>query len=297
MLKLKKKLEKEEEVKDRLEKEIMEKLEKEETFNREVRERYGPQIELKLRKKMNLAVPDYLSRMDSKKDDIVPEPHQSEGSSGQVSGSSVVPKWKHPVMFTTPPKHTRLFGSSPKAPYAPSHNAAVSVASVGRGAPAKAMGYSGPKTSMPFATPGSATSTQPVPSQSGDCMKFLTSMKDKMVELNGHFESRFTQTAKDNILTSLSACGLTVDEQAINRLSLIPEDSFFRNMIQYFPQLKKLDPEAAATNIQTYINSCVNTWDKGSNFAKVKSALPIFKFISFSESANLYYYAKNCVSP
>ena len=105
-------------------------------------------------------MPDYLSRMDSKKDDIVPEPQQSEGSSGQVSGCSVFPKWKQdPVMFTMPPKHTRLFGSSPKAPYAPAHNAAVSGAGVGRGAPAKAMDSSGPKASMPFATPESATST------------------------------------------------------------------------------------------------------------------------------------------
>ena len=76
-----------------------------------------------------------------------------------------------------------------------------------------------------------------------------------MVELDGHFESRFTQTAKDNILTSLSVCGLTVDEQAINKPSSTPKDSFFRNMIQYFPQFKKLDPE-------TYVNSCVNMWDK-----------------------------------
>ena len=134
--------------------------EKEETFNKEVRERYGPLIELKLCKKMNLVVPDYLSRMDSKKDDIVPEPHQSEGSSGQVGCSLVVPNQKQDqVMFSMPPKCTRLIGSSPKAPYAPSHNAAVSGAGVGRGAPAKAMDSSGPKASMPFATPESATST------------------------------------------------------------------------------------------------------------------------------------------
>ena len=69
------------------------------------------------------------------------------------------------------------------------------------------------------------------------------------MELDGYLEHRFTTSAKDNILCSLSACGLTVDEKSINNPTSIPNDSFFRNMIQYFPQFKHLDPDVVATNI------------------------------------------------
>ena len=108
--------------------------------------------------KMNLVVPDYLTRLECKKEEVAPEPGQSEitlvGLSGQ-SGPSV-PKKKHKqVMFNTPPKGSKIVGSSLKAPYAPSHTPALSGAGAGRGAQMKAMGASGAKSSLLFTSPGS----------------------------------------------------------------------------------------------------------------------------------------------
>ena len=66
-----KKLEKEKDAHDKLEKDIRDKLEceKEEQFQKEICSRYAAEIELKLRKKMNLAVPEYLTKTDTKRED------------------------------------------------------------------------------------------------------------------------------------------------------------------------------------------------------------------------------------
>ena len=225
---------------------------------------------------MNLAVPDYLLNVSTKKEDISSETGQSESRS---IGTSVTPtlnvasKRKNvPIMFQTPPKRTKVVGSSLKGPYAasmPSTSAALlSSSGIGRGAPAKAMGAPSAKSSLPFTTSGSTQYSRPVPAPSNDCMKSLTpSKKDKMMELDGYLECRFTTSAKDNILGSLSACGLTVDEKSINNPTLIPNDSFFRNMIQYFPQFKCLDPNIAATNICQLL--CEYVGQEGTNFSKV----------------------------
>ena len=133
---------------------------------------------------------------------------------------------------------------------------------------AKAMGVPSTKSSLPFTTSGSTQYSHPVPAPSNDYMKLLTpSKKDKMMELDGYLECRFTTSAKDNILGSLSACGLTVNEKSINNPTSIPNNPFFRNMIQYFPQFKCLDPNIAATNICQFL--CEYVGQEGTNFSKV----------------------------
>ena len=66
-----KKFKKEKDACDKLEKDICDKLEceKEEQFQKEIHSRYAAEIELKLRKKMNLAVPEYLTKTDTKRKD------------------------------------------------------------------------------------------------------------------------------------------------------------------------------------------------------------------------------------
>ena len=171
---------------------------------------------------MNLAVPDYLLNVSTKKEDISSETGQSESRSIGTSVTptlNVVSKRKNvPIMFQTPPKRTKVVGSSLKGPYAasmPSTSAALlSSSGIRRGATAKAMGAPSAKSSLPFTSSGSTQYSHPVPAPSNDYMKSLTpSKKDKMMELDGYLEHRFTTSAKDNILGSLSACGLTVDEK------------------------------------------------------------------------------------
>ena len=88
-----------------------------------------------------------------------------------------------------------------------------------------------------------------------------------MIELDSLLDSKFTAMAKDNVLGRLSGCGLTVEEDAFKNIKSIPNDSFFRNFIPYFPQFKWQEPGVAAHNIHKLL--CAFMAAEGDNFSQV----------------------------
>ena len=187
---------------------------------------------------MNLAVPEYLNKTDTKR-----EESPAESTSGKQKGEQ--------VFYRTPPKRSKGIASSPKPP--PSQTSTLPSAGACKGAGMKSMGVasSAAKSTLPFAAPSSSPGFQhPVTSESQDHLKSLcVSRKNKMIEIDGLLDSKFSSTAKDNVLGGLSACGLTVEEGAFKNIKSIPNDSFFRNFIPYFPQFKQQEPGVAAHNI------------------------------------------------
>ena len=125
-----KKLKKEKGAHDKLEKDIHDKLEcvKEEQFQKEIHSRYAAEIELKLRKKMNLAVPKYLTKTDTKREDSPAESTSANQKSEQI-------------LYGTPPKRGKGIASSPKPP--PSQNSTLPSAGASKGAGMKSMGVAG----------------------------------------------------------------------------------------------------------------------------------------------------------
>ena len=172
-------------------------------------------------------------------------------------------------MYGTPPKRGKGIASSPKPP--PSQKSTLPSAGASKGAGMKSMGVasSAAKSTLTFAAPSSSSSFQcPVTSESQDYLKSLcVSKKTKMIELNSLLDSKFTAMAKDNVLGGLPACGLRVEEDAFKNIKSIPDDSFFRNFIPYFPQFKQQEPGVAAHNIHKLL--CAFVAAEGDNFSQV----------------------------
>ena len=103
-----------------------------------------------------------------------------------------------------------------------------------------------------------------------------------MIELDSLLDSKFTALAKDNVLGRLSACGLMVEEDAFKNIKSIPDDSFFRNFIPYFPQFKWQEPGVAAHKICKLL--CAFVAAEGDNFSQVI-------FLLFSK--NLFFRCRN----
>ena len=89
-----------------------------------------------------------------------------------------------------------------------------------------------------------------------------------MNELDKIFDSKLDNNYAESILRGLTALGLTVDEELLNNLDQIPEDSFFVHLIKYFPQFKKPGKSEAAVASDIRQSLCDYVSSESINFLK-----------------------------
>ena len=116
--------------------------------------------------------------------------------------------------------------------------------------------------------------TAPAPSISPDYLRSLSAVKQqKMVELDNILESGAKETCKESIKASLQALGLAVDEELLDNPEQLLKDSFFVQLIKFFPQYNKAGEleNAIAADIGTGLCDYVSV--ESTNFSKVSKRL------------------------
>ena len=155
---------------------------------------------------MDMSIPEHLlnpaSEVSVKDSDSTNT--QSTSSSKRTLSISASPARKHVKLQVPSPTHT----STPSG--------------AGKGM----VGKGGSKQSLTFQPPRSAAA--PAPSISPDYLRSLSAVKQKkMVELDNILESGAKETCKESIKASLTALGLSVDEELLDNPEQLPKDSLF----------------------------------------------------------------------
>ena len=94
-----------------------------------------------------------------------------------------------------------------------------------------------------------------------------------MVELDNILDSGAKETCKESIKASLTALGLSVDDKLLDNPEQLPKDSFFVQLIKYFPQYNKAGKleNAIAADIHTGLCDYVSL--EATNFSKVSKRI------------------------
>ena len=122
-------------------------------------------------------------------------------------------------------------------------------------------------------------SPRPVPVKSSKYLKSQARSKvKKMQDLDAVLESWLPDNYAEDILASLQVLGLTTDKDVLNDLTDVPEDSFFVQLIPYFPQCNKPGRLEKSVAAQICATLCDFVATEGHNYTKVISLC--FSFFS-----------------
>ena len=91
-----------------------------------------------------------------------------------------------------------------------------------------------------------------------------------MVELDNILESGAKETCKESIKASLTALGLSVDEELLDNPEQLLKDSFFVQLIKFFPQYNKAEKSENAIAADIHTGLCDYVSSESLEFHKSK---------------------------
>ena len=122
--------------------------------------------------------------------------------------------------------------------------------------------------SLTFQAPRSAAT--PALAISPDYLRSLSAVKQKkMVELDNILDSGAKETCKESIKASLTVLGLSVNDELLDNPEQLLKDSFFVQLIKYFPQYNKAGKMENAIAADICTGLCDYVSSEATNFSKV----------------------------